>query len=287
MAKRTRVSARRASLRAPKKSPHPKPMRRIGVSIGKERRPKAACALPTKRRARGRRGEKSVPKLKGKPGSKRVAMPSPVPAPRRKRGGVVSVPKTYSTELLANGRHRYEQTDEPIAAIAADFRIHPGSLRRLAQRLGWVRFGMAPKQLPVAARLLVQAEQLAAAHADAPASVSIEAIARIEALVLKEIAELEAMRAQLHGVPHPMREAESTARTLTSLTDTLQKLQRLRLPLMAAAQQPDAASHLDTTIPENIDDIRIDLARRIDAFIASRADAGDAQDAAAGTADGA
>lgn len=208
-------------------------------------------------------------------------------APRRKRGGVVSVPKTYSTELLANGRHRYEQTDEPIAAIAADFRIHPGSLRRLAQRLGWVRFGMAPKQLPVAARLLVQAEQLAAAHADAPASVSVEAIARIEALVLKEIAELEAMRAQLHGAPHPMREAESTARTLTSLTDTLQKLQRLRLPLMAAAQQPDAASNVDTTIPENIDDIRIDLARRIDAFIASRADAGDAQDAAAGTADGA
>ena len=199
--------------------------------------------------------------------------PKPKPVPKRKRGGVVSVPKTYSTELLANGRHRYEQTDESVAAIAADFRIQPNSLRRLAHRLGWIRFGMAPKQLPVTARLLEQAGELSTTHADDPASVDLETIARIERQVLQEISDIEAMRAQLRGVPRPMREAESTARALTTLTDTLHKLQRLRLPLAAAGQ----GRSMDDDLPEDIDEFRLDLARRINAFVASRTDAGDGE----------
>ncbi len=229
-------------------------------------RPAKAAATP-----RRKRKVKSVakPKLNLKP--------KPLATPRRKRGGVVSVPKTYSTELLANGRHRFEQTDESVAAIAADFRIHPGSLRRLAQRLGWIRFGMAPKQLPVTARLLEQAGELAATHADAPASLDVEAIARIERQVLHEIADIEAARAQLRGQPRPMREAESTARALTTLTETLQKLQRLRLPLAAAGQERS----MDDDYPEDIDEFRIDLARRIEAFVASQAHAADTEAAGA------
>ena len=68
--------------------------------------------------------------------------------------------RTYTPELLANGRRRYEETPEEVSAIAADFRIVPGSLRRLAGLLGWVRFNMAPRQLPVASRLLAKAEEL-------------------------------------------------------------------------------------------------------------------------------
>ena len=241
-----------------------------------KRRDVRGRARPLKAAAKPKSRLKTKPKPKSKPAPpKRKYKPKPKPKP--KRGGVVSVPKTYSTELLANGRHRFEQTDEPVAAIAADFRIHPGSLRRLAHRLGWIRFGMAPKQLPVTARLLEQAGELVTTHADVPASIDVETIARIERQVLREIADIEAARAQLRGQPRPMREAESTARALTTLTDTLQKLQRLRLPLAAAGQ----GRSMDDDLPEDIDEFRLDLARRIDAFVESRTHAADGDGAGA------
>jgi len=248
-----------------------RPAKRRGVR-GRARPAKAAATPRRKRKVKAAAKPKLKPKRILKIKLKPKPKPKPVTTPKRKRGGVVSVPKTYSTELLANGRHRFEQTDEPVPAIAADFRIHPGSLRRLAQRLGWVRFGMAPKQLPVTARLLEQAGELAVTHADAPASLDVETIARIERQVLQEIADIEAARAQLRGQPRPMREAESTARALTTLTDTLQKLQRLRLPLAAAGQERSVADDL----PENIDEFRNELARRIRAFVASRSGTDDA-----------
>src|SRR6185503_7068355 len=81
-----------------------------------------------------------------------------IPTPRGRP--YVPVHRTYTPELLASGQRRYEDTDEPVAAIAADFRIHAGSLRRLARELGWVRFDRGPRELPVASRLLAKAEAL-------------------------------------------------------------------------------------------------------------------------------
>ncbi|MBI4367137.1 MAG: hypothetical protein HY543_09990 [Deltaproteobacteria bacterium] len=215
-------------------------------------------------------------------------------AARRPR---VPAHRTYTPELLANGRHRYERTAEAVAAIAADFRIHPGSLRRLAYRLGWVRHNMGPRELPSAARLLAQADALEAAQVvgdatAAPASraekgeelaappdkdpsgaptaiFDTSAIARLEAQVMEELATVEAMRAQLKGLPRRPREAEATARTLSTLTDTLQKLQRLRCAVPFSGPGDD-------DMPADIDEFRIDLARRIDAFVASRTEPGEA-----------
>ena len=69
------------------------------------------------------------------------------------------------------------------------------------------------------------------------------------------------------------------ARILSSLADALTKLDRHTAGPACGPAEPDE-------LPENIDDIRIDLARRIDAFIASRANAGLPDDAAAAAADG-
>jgi phage terminase large subunit-like protein len=60
-------------------------------------------------------------------------------------------------------------------------------------------------------------------------------VARIEALVLKEIAAEETVRARLGGAPRPAADAGRGARTLAILTQTLQNLQRLRAAGRSAA----------------------------------------------------
>lgn len=192
------------------------------------------------------------------------------PKARRK----VPTQRTYTPELLANGRVRYERTNEPVATIAADFKIHPGSLRRLATRLGWLRYNMAPRALAPAVRLMTEAQGLEAlcappvaaaapAAAEKTAGFDASVITRLERQVMEELATVEAMRAQLKGLPRRPRDAETTARTLTALTDTLQKLQRLRCAVPTAGQDHD-------DLPADLDEFRHELARRIDAFVASR-----------------
>src|SRR5258708_31673636 len=82
------------------------------------------------------------------------------PSARSRR---VPAHRTYSAKLLANGRRRFERTDESVASIAADFGIRATSMNRLAKRLGWIRHERPPRDLPAAARLLAQAEELEAA----------------------------------------------------------------------------------------------------------------------------
>src|SRR5205085_5008678 len=102
----------------------------------------------------------------------------------------------------------------------------------------------------------------------APPSPDTSAIDRLEAAVLKELTTVETMRASLGAEPLRPMDAERTARTLSVLTETLAKLRRLRL---GARPQSD----LTDDIPD-IDAFRLDLARRIDLFVASRTDAADA-----------
>jgi hypothetical protein len=76
------------------------------------------------------------------------------------------------------------------------------------------------------------------------------------------------MRARMKNTPQSPSDAERTARTLGSLTDTLHKLQRMSCAIPQAADYDD--------MPTDIDAFRIDLARRIDAFVASRTEPGHA-----------
>jgi transposase-like protein len=89
------------------------------------------------------------------------------------------------------------------------------------------------------------------------------AIERVERLLESELTAAEAMRAQLRAWPCAPADAERMARTLATLTQTLHALQRLR-------GGPAADTQRDDDIPTDINEFRRELARRIDALVASR-----------------
>jgi len=93
-------------------------------------------------------------------------------------------------------------------------------------------------------------------------------ILRLHRAVLEELRAVEAMRAKLKRNPV---DAERTARTLSSLTETLQKLQRLQGTL------PETELKDDDDMPADIDEFRNELARRINAFVDSRTGGDDAE----------
>jgi hypothetical protein len=101
-----------------------------------------------------------------------------------------------------------------------------------------------------------------------------ETIERLYRAVLDELAAVEAMRAQLGRHPRGAVEAERTARTLSRLTETFQKLQRLQI-----ANAPSGTLDDDDDMPADIDAFRLELARRIEAFVASRTEPDDAEGA--------
>jgi hypothetical protein len=200
----------------------------------------------------------------------------------------------YTPELIAHVRHRYEDTDDTLTAIAAACGISERGIHRMCDREGWTRRSERPARgLPPAVQALQEATALLAARAneDAPSAppgvpgprlggddtpedpAAASAIARIERLVAKELAAEEAVRTQLGPLPRPPADAERAARTLATLTQTLHALQRLRCGL-----PPDSGSD-DDDMPRDIDEFRRELARRIDAFVASRAEPGDADGA--------
>ncbi len=209
---------------------------------------------------------------------------------------------TYSPELLAALRHRYEQTDQPMNALAADFGIGITTLQTLVRKNGWTQRSKRMRDCPSALQLLEEAQALAACRpqphvpmpqqtstptlplsgegsepaagtiAPAPTPEPVAAIAapalspaeRLEALVVKELEAEEAARAELGARPRARHEAERCARTLSVLTQTLKTLQGMR----EGANAGGAA--FDDDMPEDMDAIRHDLARRIEAFLESR-----------------
>jgi hypothetical protein len=204
-------------------------------------------------------------------------------------GAPIGVPITYTPELLANGRYRYERTDESLNSIASDFGVHRNTLRALVVREGWVRYKQPPRDLLPAAKLLAQANglnDLPSAAAAAPIEKKTElqqpgsaengpalpppgeTIIRLHRAVLEELGAVEAMRARLKREPQNPVDAERTARTLSSLTETLQKLQRLQCTL------PETEFKDDDDMPVDIDEFRRELARRIRVFVESRTERG-------------
>jgi hypothetical protein len=250
----------------------------------------------------------------------------------------MAIPKTYSPELIENGRRRYEETDEPLTSIAPDFGVHPRTLRKYIERWGWTKRSRRPPrtlspvmQLLEEARHVLPPEEMArkpsadaipsqviggagitksrstaASPAAAPPTIAPPTIAsapaapapaapapaagtevsaapaldaaqatdpaplveRLLHAVANELSTVEAMRAHQGAAPQAPADAERTARTLESLTRTLREAQRLR----GAATNPAGLDADD--MPRDIDEFRLDLARRIDAFVASRTDAG-------------
>jgi hypothetical protein len=168
------------------------------------------------------------------------------------------VPTNFTPEALANLRYRYVETNEPITRIARDFRITDKTVRRIAQRENWPMRSSKPRELPLHIRLKIEAENAAGAEIqNAGENQLLDLADRLERAVEKELTVVERTLSD---------DPDRTARTLASLTATLSKIRSLRASDAPAKQQ------FDDDMPEDIDEFRRELARRIDAFVDSRAE---------------
>ena len=189
----------------------------------------------------------------------------------------------FSPELEARGRYLFEETEAAMADIAFELGIHKGTVPVVAKRRGWKRYVPPPRDVLPATRILVETESLERQRETAQSGPEVEraqpdgasgesesdVVARLRRAVLNELTVIESLRDRLKNEPQSRVAAERTARTLSTLTDTLQKLQRLQYVV------PSSGSLYD--IPADIDEFRNELARRIEAFVASRTDEGDDQ----------
>lgn len=194
----------------------------------------------------------------------------------------------FTPAAIENVRQRYEETNESLEAIARDFDCHRSSIERLARVHGWMlRKHRVARDLPAALQLdLAVAHVLhTATNADSSAERPVPEIStadaerplvepslalRLELAVARELEKVEALRAETGSASRRTVEAERIARTLSALTQTLFKVRRLREPGSSIADEHDQ-------FPVDADEFRLELARRIDAFVRSRSDAGLAQ----------
>jgi hypothetical protein len=202
----------------------------------------------------------------------------------------------YSPELLAAIRYRYEETDQPMNGLAADFEIGITTLQTLVRKNGWTPRSKRMRDCPPSMQLLEEAQALVTAlppHDEAiptptlplagggsdgvpadsivpmpvsatiaPALPHLSSAERLEALVEKEIAAEEAARAELGIRPRARNEAERCARTLSVLTQTLHTLKKLNPGGNSTGDYDD--------MPGDIDALREALAHRINAFVEGR-----------------
>ena len=206
-----------------------------------------------------------------------------------------------SPEEWAQVRHKYEQTDKPIEDICAEHGFSSGSLRVRARRWGWRRrwepiaaegppplqraeppVTLAPAMTFAGVAATAEAEAPAesaaalpglqpphAASGDEPPPDPAEIVPQLLGAIARILPTAEAAVAKLAAGPMPPREMERAARALTSCTGTLRELTEV-----LSRHQPQAAGARLCTcdMPEDIDEFRNELARRIDALVASQPD---------------
>jgi hypothetical protein len=167
-------------------------------------------------------------------------------------------------------------------SIAADFGVHRRTLDKLLKHWGWkLRKYRPPRDLPPALRLHVEADRAIESEMEADlgqtklppketggrSAAELSVAERLERAVEKELATVEITRAQLGSLSQRSADAERTARTLQTLTETLFKVRRLRAP------EPQFTSCDDyDDMPGDIDEFRRTLALRIETFVRSRTD---------------
>ena len=187
-------------------------------------------------------------------------------------------------------RYEYEQTEKPVDDICLDHGVSGSTLRERMRRWRWTRRrqpipaeGPPPTPwiehtaplVPAVAQvgapapsLSVAAQNEPAADAPAPHVTPREEtppdpaviVPRLQGAVARVLPAIEATVARLAAGPMPPREMERAARTLTSLTRTLRELNGL------LSQYPPAKDEE----PENIEEFRARLVRKIEALVAQR-----------------
>ncbi|MBI2713498.1 MAG: hypothetical protein HYX37_03460 [Rhizobiales bacterium] len=82
----------------------------------------------------------------------------------------------YTPEFLAAARHGYENTDQPMTALAADLGIGITTLQSLVRKHGWTQRSQRMRDSPPAIRLLEQARELAAQEPPSPDPPSLRGV---------------------------------------------------------------------------------------------------------------
>jgi hypothetical protein len=231
------------------------------------------------------------------------------------------MPARFTDSVVAAVRRRYEDTDQLVISIAAEFGVGERTINRWIAAHGWRKRSLRTRGLPVALQLMEEAKELSARSRESgnPGATGKEELDprfrgddrreggddkgaqerdkltpadRLEALVVQQIEAEEAAHALRRGKHSIAKASERSARTLATLTQTLHALHRMRagLPPEHESNSDDLARH-DTPRddpPRDIDEFRRELARRINAFVDSRTDGNNAGgDAAPRVVDGA
>jgi hypothetical protein len=187
----------------------------------------------------------------------------------------------FSPELEARARYLYEETDASTADIAFELGVHKGTVPDIANRRRWKRYVPPARDVSPVTRILVEAEMLERRRESTQTNPAVpgaqpaenepesELVARLRRAVRAELTVIESLRNRLKNEPQSRVAAQRTARTLSTLTDTLQKLQRLQCAIPANGPDHD--------MPADIDAFRDELARQIEEFVASRPDTADGE----------
>jgi hypothetical protein len=221
-----------------------------------------------------------------------------------------------SPDAWAQIRYAYEHTERPIGDICIEYGISSGTLRDRMRRWRWNRRRPAisrdgpppapamPRAVtspphrfagegPAHAAAIEQPPRTAApwemetetmtlsptlplsgggseSAADAEAGDDAAIVPRLRSAVARVLPAIEATIARLAAGPQHPREMEQAGRALSALTRTLRELNAL-------LSAHDVRTAEDDPVPEDMDDFRMEVARRIQAFLASRADKEDGE----------
>jgi hypothetical protein len=181
-------------------------------------------------------------------------------------------PRTFAPAALADARYRYEETTESVISIAKRLGIGERTLRSNIHKWNWRQ-----RRPAGAGAAKAEAARAAVTPAVVLSALELEAVQTAEAIqstVQREVAVIGLIVAKL-GVSTTSAEVERTARTLATLTRTLQEVLRLTTPHAASDES------INDRGPDDPDEFLRELARRLDAF-AGRAQDGRAAIAASG-----
>lgn len=169
------------------------------------------------------------------------------------------MPPLPTPEEWAQIRHEYENSRQPIENICRAFGTSPNTLRRRVNAWGWtMRRPPISEEGPPARIDPGLATTEPSPHVTEPFDAR-PTHERLKGAVARVMRAIETTSARLAAGGH-LRETEAAARALGSLTRTLRDLDEL------LGQQP-ASGGGDDPPPENIDEFRNELARRIEAVI--------------------
>jgi hypothetical protein len=232
----------------------------------------------------------------------------------------MAVTKRFTPELIANGRHRYEQTDEPVGSIAADFGVNRRTMDKYVHLWGWrPRKERPPRGLSPLQSLLEESKDIPAPPRAKAATPSPGLEGEPEAMpdTPQEIAaDPQSPARPGAAVPEDDWAERRTAmieRMWRTVEAELGAVERMRAQLGAQAQSPADAEKTARTVesimrtlkeldrlrfaqpaamtaaeqddiddlPRDLDEFRRALAARIDAFVASELEREMAEETAA------